>query len=57
MMTLQRHSTWVHLWQSVCLAVAPSPVAIGNVGGLLEGLSMVAHWASGNKIDTIMVVR
>ena len=43
--------------QGVCLAVTPSPVAIGNVGGLLEGISMVAHRASGNKIDNIMVVR
>ena len=32
-------------------------MAIGNVGGLLEGLSMVAHRASGNKIDNIMVAR
>ena len=42
---------------SVRLAGSHSPVAIGNVGGLLEGISMVAHWASGNKIDSIMVVR
>ena len=35
----------------------PSPVAIGKVGGLLEGLSMVAHRASGDKIENIMVVR
>ena len=39
------------------LVVAHSPVAIGNVGGLLEGLSMVAHQVSQNKIDNIMVVR
>ena len=39
------------------LAVAHMPVAIGNFGGLLEGISMVAHRASGNKIDNIMVVR
>ena len=39
------------------LTVAHLPVAIGNVCGLLEGLSMVAHRASGNKIDNIMVVR
>ena len=39
------------------LAVIHSPVAIGNVGGLLEGLSMVAHRASGNKIGNIIVVR
>ena len=32
-------------------------MAIGDVGGLLEGLSMVAHGASGNKMDNIMVVR
>ena len=44
-------------FQGVCLAVAHSPMAIGNVDGLLEGLSMVAHGASGNKIKTIMVVR
>ena len=43
--------------QGVRLAVAHSPVAIGNVGGRLEGLSMVAHRASGNKIDNIMVVK
>ena len=39
------------------LAVAHLSVAIGNFGGLLEGISMVAHWTSGNKIDNIMVVR
>ena len=39
------------------LAVAHSPVAIGKVGGILEGLSMVAHRASGNEIGNIMVVR
>ena len=43
--------------QGVRLAVAHSPVAIGNVGELLEGLSIVAHWASLNKIDNIMIVR
>ena len=32
-------------------------MAIGNVSGLLEGLSMVAHRVSGNKIASIMVVR
>ena len=32
-------------------------MAIGNFGGLLEGNSMVAHRASRNKIDNIMVVR
>ena len=32
-------------------------VAIGNFGGLLEGISMVAQQASGNKINNIMVVR
>ena len=32
------------------LAVAHLPVATGNLGGLLECTSMVAHWASGNKI-------
>ena len=31
--------------------------AIGNLGGLLECISMVAHRAIGNKIDSIMVVR
>ena len=43
--------------QGVRLAVAHSPVTIGNAGGLLESLSMVAHRASGNKFDNIMVVR
>ena len=43
--------------QGVRLTVAHSAVAIGNVGGLLEGLSMVSHRASGNKIDNIMVVK
>ena len=43
--------------QGVPLAVAHSPGAIGNVGGLLENISMVAHRASGNKIDNIMMVR
>ena len=43
--------------QGVRLAVVHWPVAIGNVGGLLEGLSMVAHRSSGNKMDNIMVVR
>ena len=43
--------------QGVPLTVAHSPGAIGNVGGLLESISMVAHLASGNKIDNIMVVR
>ena len=32
-------------------------VAIGNFGGLLECISMVAHRAIGNKIDNIMFVR
>ena len=36
--------------QGVPLAVAHSPGAIGNVGGLLERISMVAHRASGNTI-------
>ena len=43
--------------QGVPLVVAHSPGAIGNVGGLLESISMVAHRAIGNKIDNIMVVR
>ena len=43
--------------QGVPLAVAHSPGAIGNVGWLLESISMVAHRGSGNKIDNIMVVR
>ena len=34
--------------------VSLSPTAFGNVGGLLEGISMVAHLASGNKMDNIM---
>ena len=41
----------------VCLVVTHSPVAIGNLGGQLECISMVAHRAMGNKIDNIMVVR
>ena len=41
--------------QGVCLAVAHSPLAIGNFGGPLEG--MVAHCASGNKIDNIVAIR
>ena len=32
-------------------------MAVGNVGGRLEGISMVDRRASGNKIDDIMVVR
>ena len=43
--------------QGVPLVVAHSSGAIGNVGGLLESISMVAHRASGNKIDNIMGVR
>ena len=43
--------------QGVPLAVAHSPGAIGNVGGLLESILMVAHRANGNTIDNIMVVR
>ena len=44
--------------QGVRLVVAHSPVAIGNVGGLLLGLSMAAHQASvDNKIDNILVVK
>ena len=39
------------------LAVAHPPVANGHVGGLLEGLSLVAHRASGHKIENIIVVR
>ena len=34
-----------------------SPTVIGNFGGLLEGISMVAHQTSGNKMDNIMFVR
>ena len=44
-------------YKGVCLAVAHSSVAIGNFGGLLESISMVAHRAIGNKIDNIMVAR
>ena len=47
----------VFLYQGVPLAVAQSPEAIGYVGGLLESISMVAHRASENTIDNIMVVR
>ena len=39
------------------LAVSHSPASIGYFGGLLEGISMVAHWKSGHKIANIMVVR
>ena len=39
------------------LAVVHSTVAIGNFGGLLECISMVAHRASKHKSDNIMVVR
>ena len=46
-----------YLYQGVRLVVAHLPVAIGNFGGLFEYISMVAHRASGNKIDIIMVVR
>ena len=35
----------------------PLAVVIGNFGGLLERIPMVAHGASGNKIDNIMIVR
>ena len=41
--------------QGVRLAFAHSPTSIGNFGGLLEGISMVTHRTSGNKIDNIMV--
>ena len=38
--------------------VQPQGVRVaGNLGGLLECISMVAHRAIGNKIDNIMVVR
>ena len=43
--------------QGMRLTVAHSTVAIGNVGELLKGISMVAHRASGNKIGNIMIVR
>ena len=43
--------------QGVRLAVAHSPMAIRNLCGLLECISMVAHRAIGNKIYNIMVVR
>ena len=43
--------------QVLHLAVTHSPAAIGNFGELLESISMVVHWASGNKIDNIMVGR
>ena len=39
------------------VSVAHSPAAIGNFGGLLEDISIVAHQACGNKIDNIPVVR
>ena len=37
--------------QGVHLAVAHSPVAIGNFGGRLECVLMIAHGAIGNKMD------
>ena len=46
-----------HTPQGVCLAVPHSSVVIGNFCKLMEGISMVAHWTSGNKIGNIMVVR
>ena len=51
------YDNWNSNMQGVPLAVAHSPGAIGNVGGLLESISIVAHRASGNKIVNIMVVR
>ena len=48
----------IYQTQGVCLAVAHSPMAIGNFSGLLEYIySKIAHRASGNKINNIMVVR
>ena len=44
-------------WQGMHLADAHSPVAIGNLGGRLECISIVAYRAIGNKIYNIMVVR
>ena len=44
--------------QGVLLVVTHSPMAIGNFDGRLEGIiSMVAHRASENKMDNIMVER
>ena len=43
--------------QGVILTVAYSHTAIGNFGGLLDGIAMVAHRASVNKMDNIMFVR
>ena len=43
--------------QGVLLTVAQSPSPIVNFGGLLAGISMVVHRASGNKMDNIMFVR
>ena len=39
------------------LALAYSHVAIGNFGGLLEGISMLTQRANGIKIDTIIFVK
>ena len=47
----------VRIWQGMRLAVAHSPVAIGNFGGRLECISMVAYRPIGNQIDNSMVVR
>ena len=41
--------------QGVHLAVAHSLVSIGNFGGLLDGISMVAQLAGENKIDFMVV--
>ena len=46
--------SWYTDIQGAHLAVAHSPVAIGNLCGLLECISMVAHRAIGNKIDNII---
>ena len=40
-----------HSSQGVHLAVAHSPVAIGNFGGQLERVLMIAHGPIGNKMD------
>ena len=44
----------VCIWQGMRLEVAHSPMAIGNFGGRLECISMLAYQAIGNKIDNII---
>ena len=58
MLNCATHFLYIYIYmQGVHLAVNHSPVAIGNFGGRLECISMVAYRAIGNKIDNIMAVR